>query len=50
MVSARIAGVIGSSPRAVVVDKARIIVDWVVLTRQGVVAFVVLGEMVRVMA
>lgn len=44
------AGVIGNSPREIVVDRARVSVVWVVWVRHGVVALVVLGEMVRAMA
>lgn len=50
MVSIRIVGVTGSSPRAAVMNRAggrEVWVDWV---RQGVVELVVFGEMVNVIA
>lgn len=50
MVSIRIAGVIGKSPRATVVVNVRGREDWVVWVRQGVVELVVLGEIVNVIA
>lgn len=50
MVSIIIVGVIGSSPRAVVVNRANGRRVWVVWIRHGVVELVVLGEMVSVIA
>lgn len=44
------AGVMGNSPRAAVVDMARGSVVWVVWVRHGVVEFVVWGEIVSAMA
>lgn len=50
MASIRIAGVIGRSPRAIVVVNVSGREDWVVWVRQGVVELVVLGEIVNVIA
>lgn len=50
MASIRIAGVIGKSPRAVVVDRVRGRENWVVWVRQGVIELIVLGEIVSVIA
>lgn len=43
-------GVIGSSPRVAMVNRARGMEVWVVWVRQGVVELIILGEIVSVIA